>query len=1255
MSVKTLVQRDINIPPTVLLNFVSLLLLITIAAYLVSPQLTVKLNFFSINSIIAGFLAYSFGVFVYSKNKYNIVNRTWLVFSMFFTFWSFFFGLTTSSPDYKVALFWAKMNHAGEIFIPISYLHFILAFLHKTEGKERVVWGGYILGGILLVLNFTKYPMDVRPILSFQYYIEANEAFLIFTTMFFVFVTYAIYKLTQEYLHSSGVRQNQITYILAASTIGFLGGSTNFLPAFNLKVYPFGSYFVSIYIFLMAYAIIKYRVLDISTVVHKTIIWAAMSSLIIVPVGGLFYFCYDWVRSLSSSYLSVLVAGVILLLIPYTKLVQPRIDHLFQRRKHDLQKILQDFIHEIVALKGLNELVNKLQATIASVLYPEQTSIILFDVKSEDLKPLRVSGVSETFSVGKHDAFLRWLEGTNELAEMDLIEADPRYSAIKENANQYFNEVHGELVVPLTHDRKLLGVINLGQKKNLKPYTDLDLDFLSHLKVEASIAFSNSLLYDDVSKMSQELKQWATELEHKVEERTKELAESKQEVEIAYTKLKELDAIKTQFFSNISHELRTPLTLVLAPLESMLKGELGNVPKSQQGHIQIMHQNALRLLKMINNLLDLAKIDAGKMTLNPEPIHLAHFIKGIVASVKPMAEKKQIRLSFIEGERLPEVVCDCEKVERILLNLILNSIKFTEPGGSVTVRCGKAPSSEGNGPANSVQISVADTGIGFPKEYKEKIFERFSQVDASASRKYEGTGIGLALAKELVELHRGRIWADSEPGEGTVMTFTLPTDLEPTKTDTTPEDRRTARRRARERRESERRWTEDWTRALRSAAEYSAADVLKEPVAIQTPLPFPSGPREHTVLLIEDNADMRSFIAFQLQDEFKLIQARDGIEGVGLATQHHPHIIISDVMMPGKDGYQVCREIKTDPHTKHIPVILLTAKAELSEKISGLEYGADDYLTKPFNAQELKAKIRSLVQLRQLEREIQHRSEELERTLKMLQETQTQLVHSEKMAALGLLVAGIAHEVNNPVSFAKGSLSNLRRYLGQVREALEKQPETRQVLVQFNKLLQDIEQSLNIVKAGLDRTEGIVTDLKTFARKDEQYTKRVDVQDGLEATIKLIQHEMAERVTLHRDYGIREPVEIIPGQINQVFMNLLQNAIHAITEKGDIWIRTWEDGDRVHISVRDSGKGIRKEHLGRVFEPFFTTKEVGQGTGLGLSVSYRIIENHGGKITVSSEEGKGAEFVVTLPKRQLADHPAPAVSQEPVSAKGNPR
>ena len=1214
------------------------------------------MNPYAVPPFITSLIILSVGLFVLYKNKKSKINKTFALFCFSMAWWLLAYTGVYLSGNEIQALFWARIGFIGVIFIPILTYHFVVSFLN-LDRQKILVWM-YLSGLPSLMFSQSSYIYESVKPHFWGYYPSAGSLYIFFVIMFsgvFLRVIWLLYKAMNEKRQSGEtIQAEQIKYVFLSFAFGSIG-IIDYIIKLGLDVYPFGYVVAGTFIMLNAYAIVRYRLMDISTVLHKTVLWAAMSSLTIIPVGSFFYLSHNWVSRLTPSQLSLLIAAVVLFLIPYIKVVQPRIDHLFQRRKHDLRKILQDFIHEIAVLKSLDELVNKLQTTISSVLYPESISIVLFDVKSENVKPFQVTGLADTFAVERHTGFLKWLERVNTVAELDLIEADPYYTDVKDGAKPYFSDVQGKVAVPLTHDKKLVGVINLGQKRNLKPYNSLDLEFLSNLKIEASIAFSNALLYDDVSKMSLELKQWATELERKVEERTKELAESKQEVEKAYAKLKELDAIKTEFFANVSHELRTPLTLIMAPLESLLKGELGDLPKSQSGHVGIMYQNSLRLLKMINNLLDLAKIDAGKMQLTLDRVNLAEFIKGIVASVSPMAEKKQIRLTFTDGDRLPELVCDKEKVERVLLNLIFNSLKFTEPGGSVTVRCGEIRTEDGNGQGDRVLVSVTDTGIGFPKEFRTKIFERFSQVDASASRKYEGSGIGLSLAKELVELHNGRIWAESEPGRGTVMTFTLPMDLKLPEPEGTAEDRRAARRRAQERRAGERRREEDWTRALHTAAEYSAADVLKEAVAVQVPAPVSSSPPEHTVLLIEDNADMRSFIAFQLQDEFELIQARDGIEGVELAIQHRPDLIISDVMMPGKDGYQVCREIKSAPHTKHIPVILLTAKAELSEKISGLEYGADDYLTKPFNAQELKAKIRSLIQLRRLEREIQHRSEELERTLKMLGETQSQLVHSEKMAALGLLVAGIAHEVNNPVSFAKGSLSNLRRYLLQVRQALEKHPETREVLIQFNKLLLDIEQSLAIVKAGLDRTEGIVTDLKAFARKDEQYYKRVDIHAGLDATIKLIQHEMGDRITLHREYGIREAVEIIPGQINQVFMNLLQNAIHATPGKGDIWLRSWEDGDRVHIAVRDTGAGIRKEHLGRIFEPFFTTKEVGQGTGLGLSVSYRIIENHGGTITASSEEGRGAEFVITLPKRQMPAGSAAGMPAEPVSVKGNVR
>lgn len=1177
------------------------------------------MNSFALSGLLIGISAFAFGFFVYLKGKTLRLNRLWFIFSILVALWGFG-GMWSALAQTKIEALWAwRIAFSGSVvWIPILFYHFVTVFCELS--RKKFLFFCYFLGILFLPLIFSDlFFTGVRLAFSSFYY-STPGAFLfpLFFLWWIGLIIYSHYELLKAYRRSSGQKRNQIKYFFIGSALGYSGATLDYLPIFGIDLYPYGNFSGILYPMIMTYAIVKYRLMDITTIIHKTAMWAAMSSLVILPVGGFFYFGHRWIQNLSPAQLSLVVGVMALLLIPYVKAIQPRIDHLFQRRKHDLQKILQDFIHEIAVLKGLDELVNKLQATISSVLYPEQASIILFDDKSDAPKPFKITGLPVGFLPEQHIAFLKWLEQTNQIAEMEQIEVDPKYEATREIANKYFDEVQGKLAVPLTHDGKLIGVINLGQKKNLKPYTSLELDFLSNLKVEASIAFSNSLLYTDVQAMSQELRQWAIELEHKVEERTKELAESKQEVEKAYTKLKELDRLKSQFFANISHELRTPLTLIMAPLESIIKGELGRVPDAQQQHAEIMYENSLRLLKLINNLLDLAKIDAGKMELYLSKVQLPDFIKGIVASVSPMAEKKRIQLSFTDGENLPKVACDRDKIEKMLLNLIFNSLKFTEPGGKVTVSCGRD-----NG---QVFVKVADTGIGIPKEHLGRIFERFSQVDSSASRQHEGTGIGLALVKELVELHQGQVKAESEPGRGTVMTVTLPMNLQ------VVEEKDAALTPAQiERRTQYRRREDDWTKTLHHAAEYSAMDLgldspQTSPPAEQAGLMInaPRSTSSHRVLVVEDNADMLNFIAFQLKDDYVVLTARDGFGGVETAKREIPDLIISDVMMPGKDGYQLCQEVKADPKTKHIPVILLTARAELSEKISGLERGADDYLTKPFNAQELKAKIKSLINLRRLEREIQLRSEELERTLKELQETQAQLVHSEKMASVGYLVAGVAHEINNPISFAKGSLNNLKRCLEETKGRLEDA-----------EAVKDMEKAVSIIRTGLERTEQIVSDLKTFARKDETYFKPHDLHEGLDATLNLLTHSLGDRITIHKEYREIGPVEVVAGQIHQVFMNLLLNSIQAIPDRGDIWIRTEKvkshSGEQVMISVKDNGVGIKAEHLSKIFDPFFTTKEVGKGIGLGLSISYKIIENHGGRIEVKSEEGRGTEVILHLP------------------------
>jgi signal transduction histidine kinase len=605
------------------------------------------------------------------------------------------------------------------------------------------------------------------------------------------------------------------------------------------------------------------------------------------------------------------------------------------------------------------------------------------------------------------------------------------------------------------------------------------------------------------------------------------------------------------------------------------------------------------------------------MELQYKAGNLSAFLRGLVASVAPLADKKQIVLTGHENALLPtSVYFDQDRLEKVVLNLVFNAIKFTRSGGRVDVIWG--PSESG-----ALRVEVRDTGIGIAFENIPKLFRRFSQIESGVNRRYEGTGIGLALAKEIVELHGGTIGVESELGRGTTMTFTIPLLLEAPVTKIAPDSGMPTPSA-----------DVDWTRELHAAAEHQMGAFSEESPSLTSHSLAPSNGVQ--VLVVEDNPDMREFVAFELQGDYRVLKATNGIEGVRVAGESLPDVIISDVMMPEMDGYQLCREIRKDPRTMHIPIILLTARAEMAMKIEGLEHGADDYLTKPFNAQELRAKIKALLEQRRLEREIQQRNEALEAALTELKNTQTQLVQSEKMAGLGLLVAGMAHEINNPINFAKNSLSVLERAWEDLKPLLAADRTSASAV----EAVEDVDASLGIAKNGVTRTEQIVGQLKSFVRKDENQKVACSVQEGLQSTLELIRPMMGRQIVLHADLQSSGRVFAVPGKLNQVWMNLLQNAVQAVGSTGEIWVESRDHEHMVTVVVRDSGPGIKPEHMARLFEPFFTTKPVGQGTGLGLSVSYQIVQDAGGRIDVQSQPGQGAEFTVVLPLAQVLSQAA---------------
>ena len=438
-------------------------------------------------------------------------------------------------------------------------------------------------------------------------------------------------------------------------------------------------------------------------------------------------------------------------------------------------------------------------------------------------------------------------------------------------------------------------------------------------------------------------------------------------------KLEEIDHIKSRFFANISHEFRTPLTLILGPVKQMLAGEFaGNI--KEQYHMII--RNAERLLKLINQLLELSKLESGALKLQARPCDIIRFTREVVQVFESLAVRKKIRLVFKSNVDFQEAYIDEDKFEKIINNLLSNAFKFTPGGGGeIVVTTSNPPVSllmHKGGIEGGLEISVSNTGPAIAAEEQEKIFDRFYRADFSHKRDHEGSGIGLALTRELVELHHGTISVRSEPEDLSIQgdavhrtTFTIMLPLgkahlleeEIIPTTTTHETIVKSG--------SDQLLNEDSVQVQKlSGIPQSSPEATG---SHQLPTDLPSG--TPLLLVIEDNPDMRHYIRSRLDRSYRIIEAEDGEAGFKKARSKLPDLIVCDVMMPRIDGMELCSLLKNDRLTSHIPVILLTARAGSEDKIEGLETGADDYMAKPFDPKELEIRIGNLITQRRKLRE----------------------------------------------------------------------------------------------------------------------------------------------------------------------------------------------------------------------------------------------------------------------------------------------
>ena len=436
-----------------------------------------------------------------------------------------------------------------------------------------------------------------------------------------------------------------------------------------------------------------------------------------------------------------------------------------------------------------------------------------------------------------------------------------------------------------------------------------------------------------------------------------------------------------------------------------------------------------------------------------------------------------------------------------------------------------------------------------------------------------------------------------------------------------------------------------------------------------------------TILVIDDSPTNLEVLYTTLSDAgYEVLVEMDGYSGIEQAQNNPPDLILLDIMMPKINGYEACRKLQSNPITKDIPIIFMTALSDTGEKVKGFQMGAVDYITKPFQQEEVIARINVQLKLRRLNLELDHqkqkleervveRTAELSEALEELQQTQLQLVQTEKISSLGQMVAGVAHEVNNPIGFISTNLYHANQYVNDLINLLklyrEKFPEPGDEIeeiiesVDLDHISEDLPKLISSMKLGSDRIRGIMQSMRTYSRADGKDKKAVDIHEGIETTLMILQHRLKpqpKRPAIHvvKEYGNLPLIECYPGQLNQVFMNLIANAIDAIDEsvpdrdwesdKGRhltpdnvmlvplICICTTADKENVTIQIGDNGKGMDLSIRDQIFQAFYTTKPEGKGTGLGLSISYQIItEKHGGTLECISSPGKGTEFIIQLP------------------------
>ena len=663
--------------------------------------------------------------------------------------------------------------------------------------------------------------------------------------------------------------------------------------------------------------------------------------------------------------------------------------------------------------------------------------------------------------------------------------------------------------------------------------------------------------------------------------------------------LAELDRAKTDFFNNVSHEFRTPLTLMLGPVEELLNAADSLDAQERHERVQVIHRNSLRLLKLVNTLLDFSRIEAGRIQAVYEPVDLCTLTKDLASAFRSAMEQAGLKFE-VQCEPLPEpVFVDSDMWEKIVFNLLSNAFKFTLEG-AVTVTLKNE-----NG---VVVLHVGDTGTGIPEQELPNVFKRFHRVQNARARTHEGTGIGLALVHDLVKLHGGSITVESKIGAGTTFTVRIPFGNRHVPVERVNSPRQPSLARAQHMGdifvEEAKRWL-----PTSSAHDGSGEKAVNASLNASEQLP--------RVVVADDNADMRDYIGRLLQGRYDLEIVRDGNEAILAAHRKKPEIIISDVMMPNVDGISLLNAVRGDSELKTVPVILLSARAGNEARLDGIEKGADDYLVKPFNGRELVARVETQLRLARMREEVAEKQRLLNKELELRVEERTASLR-EAIAQMEEFSYSVSHDLRSPVRAMQGYANAIMEDYGDTMNAEGK------------------EYLKRIVQSG-SRMDRLINDVLTYSRVSRQGVALAPV--SLDRLVRDVIEQYPgfspDRATIVIEGNLPDVIGHEPS-LSQVLFNLLNNAVKFVAPgvKPEVRIRSERAGDAIRLWFEDNGIGIKPEYQHRLFGMFerIHTDGAYEGTGIGLAIVRKSMERMGGKVGLESDGIHGSKFWIQLPE-----------------------